>query len=327
MFEISNQQTQVNHVFEQVREREIEAIVGQVQLSEAPVPSANLSEPENVKDAVQHLSPEDVVKSRIIQSLREDKDNSSLEDWLNEYLAIGQRAHAAKDEFTHYLTPEQNDRAQFTRVSVTEYLYEFEQLDYATSLTLTNDDTGKTSELSLSLSYSRELEIERSLSMTLAEFQDPLVLNVSNKASLFDDDQSAFDINADGQDELLLKLNEGVWYLAYDKNMNGKIDNGSELFGGTTGNGFAELAEFDEDKNQVIDRDDSAFTKLSLWDGGSRFSNLKQSGIAGISLFSEQTPFTFTDNRGDPIARIRQTGIFISDKNTLGAVHQVDIAV
>ena len=49
------------------------------------------------------------------------------------------------------------------------------------------------------------------------------------------------------------KLAAGQGFLALDKNEDGEINDGGELFGTRSGDGFGELAVFDEDCNGWID--------------------------------------------------------------------------
>jgi hypothetical protein len=109
-----------------------------------------------------------------------------------------------------------------------------------------------------------------------------------------------FDINADGAPDLMSWTDRGEGFLALDRDGNGSIDDGSELFGNFTRlangsralNGYLALAELDSwvfsgNGDGVIDADDAAFDSLWLWtdrnhDGESQPEELKTLGEAGV---------------------------------------------
>lgn len=95
-----------------------------------------------------------------------------------------------------------------------------------------------------------------------------------------------FDINADGIRERVAALVGQDAFLALDRNENGKIDNGGELFGDQHGarHGFAELARFDENKDGVIDARDAVYKNLLLYNQGRETRSLMEAKIQSISL-------------------------------------------
>jgi hypothetical protein len=116
---------------------------------------------------------------------------------------------------------------------------------------------------------------------------------------------TVFDVNADGQAESVGWLSTTDAWLALDRNGNGLIDDGSELFGsGTTMpdaskalDGFAALRVLDSNQDGVIDSNDSLFGKLALWtDANSNaktdpgeLRTLTQAGILSLSLEAKPT--------------------------------------
>ena len=59
-------------------------------------------------------------------------------------------------------------------------------------------------------------------------------------------------------------VGSGSGLLALDKNGDGIINNGTELFGPNTQDGFSELSKYDSDGNGWIDENDSVYDNLRI---------------------------------------------------------------
>ncbi|KAF1080807.1 MAG: hypothetical protein GQF41_2621 [Candidatus Rifleibacterium amylolyticum] len=98
---------------------------------------------------------------------------------------------------------------------------------------------------------------------------DPLVLDLSGEGiNLTEAGKGAmFDITADGKLDSTAWVRGNTAMLVYDKNGNGVIDNGSELFGDQNGaeHGFAELAKYDSNGDSKINFLDPVFKALKLY--------------------------------------------------------------
>lgn len=99
-----------------------------------------------------------------------------------------------------------------------------------------------------------------------------------------------FDIDADGNTDKTSFISGNDAFLALDKNNNGKIDNGKELFGDQNGsaNGYDELSKYDSNHDNIIDDKDPVFERLRLFkmdnSGNQVLSSLEDSGIKSIAL-------------------------------------------
>ena len=163
------------------------------------------------------------------------------------------------------------------------------------------------------------------------ELRDPLVINFDGKAAQLSGERFEFDLDADGTVERIPGLAAGSAWLAFDRNADGCINDGSELFGTRSGNGFADLACLDDDGNRWLDEADAAFGKLRLWEqdetGAGTLSTLGEKGVGAIYLGSVQTPFALTDAENEKRGYIRASGVYLREDGGVGSVQQVDLAV
>lgn len=140
----------------------------------------------------------------------------------------------------------------------------------------------------------------------------PIIVNLGrgNYELTGADDPVAFDLDADDVRERLswTVRDTAQAFLALDRNANGAIDDGRELFGTYTPlasgqnapNGFVALAELDDDANGVVDSDDRIWERLLLWvdtnhDGASQTNELQR--IDGSRVVSLSTAHSWSGRR------------------------------
>lgn len=208
---------------------------------------------------------------------------------------------------------------------------ESEQTSFAASGTVKTTD-GREISFALELSMSRSYHEESNVSLRLgdaARKTDPLVLNFSGTAAQLSDQRFAFDLNADGSAEQINFLASGSGFLVLDRNQDGKVNDGSELFGPTTNNGFAELSELDGDQNGWIDENDAAFAQLQVWNrdssGQDQLRSLSTAGVGAIALSHISTPFELKTNANELLGQIRTSGIFLQENGAAGTIQQIDL--
>ena len=212
------------------------------------------------------------------------------------------------------------------------YCSEKETTCFETTGTAVTADGRKLSfNISLEMSRSFTKMAEENCSFGQPRLCDPLVINLKTNAASVSDQKFFFDIDADGIKDEISMLNSNSGYLALDNNEDGIINDGSELFGTSSGNGFKDLLSYDEDGNCWIDEADSIFQKLKIWvmneDGTSELLNLKEAGLGAIYLGYEDTEFSLKNTENQTNAVIQKTGIFLYENGMSGTVQQLDLAV
>jgi hypothetical protein len=215
-----------------------------------------------------------------------------------------------------------------------ESFTEAEQMNFSASGTIRTTD-GKSIDFTLSMSMERYYHTESSVSIRMGnarKTQDPLVINFSGAAAQLSSQRFHFDLNADGNaSEQINFLGSGSGFLAFDRNGDGTINDGSELFGARTGNGFSELSDLDGDNNGWIDENDDAFAHLSIWikdnTGADILRSLKDMGIGAIGLAHVSTPFSIKDENNDLLGQVQSSGIYLNEDGGVGSLQQIDLTV
>lgn len=216
-------------------------------------------------------------------------------------------------------------------VDLQEIYYESEEMSFSAQGTVRTAD-GKEIDFRVGLKLEREYREEKRMTLQMGDppMTDPLVVNLKSGDAGISGVNQAFDLNGDGFLEKLPYLTHGSGYLALDRNNNGTIDNGLELFGPATGNGFGELASFDEDQNGWIDEADPVFDQLKIWiksadDEEESLLSLRKVGIGALLVEGFDVQFTYKDAKNQSLARNRATGLFLREDGTPGTIQQIDV--
>lgn len=188
---------------------------------------------------------------------------------------------------------------------------------------------GRQFDFSVALDMARYEYEESSVVMDAgnARPKDPLILNLGTDRVRLEASRFSFDLEGDGKKEQVARLGAGSFFLALDRDGNGKIDSGKELFGPGSGDGFADLAQLDEDGNGWIDEGDSAFSRLSLWRPDEELQSVQEAGVGAIALDRRATPFTLKTADGETAGAIRSTGLYLTEAGSVGTVQQIDVMV
>ena len=212
------------------------------------------------------------------------------------------------------------------------YHEETENTGFATKGTVKCADGREISfHLNVEMSRSFQEYYEENVNMFQVSMCDPMVINLNGNIADLSDQTFLFDLDGDGQEDEINYLAGGSGFLALDKNDDGVINDGTELFGTKSGNGFADLAAYDTDHNGFIDEGDEIWNKLKIWvmdeNGEKELYSLAEKGVGAICLQNTATDFAITDENNQAKGMIRNTGFFLYENGEAGSVQHVDMTL
>jgi hypothetical protein len=184
--------------------------------------------------------------------------------------------------------------------------------------------------LYMAMDRQERIETQSELLVQSRPMTDPLVINFGAETAQLKDTYFDFDIDADGVSEKIGTLGKGSGYLVFDRNGNGQVDDGSELFGPQSGRGFDELAQYDADGNLWIDEGDPIFDELQVWvtdeQGESSLRSLAEVGVGAIYLGSSSANFDLVSPDGIALGRVKANGIYLTESGEVRSVQEIDLA-
>ncbi len=207
---------------------------------------------------------------------------------------------------------------------------ENEQLRYEASGSVKTED-GRTINFRLELNLSRSYYEQSGVSIRMGSRPiDPLVIAYDAAGPTLSGQKVAFDLDADGKTEQISFATAGSGFLALDKNGDGVINNGSELFGPQSGNGFQDLRAYDLDNNGWIDENDPMFGKLSILtmgeNGNTALFSLGQAGVGAIYLQETETEYSLANGQ-EADGVMRASSVFLRENGTAGTIHHIDLTI
>ena len=219
------------------------------------------------------------------------------------------------------------------RVTATSgFSSEFESTTFASQGVVQTQD-GRSIGFNIEVSMSREFTTEFNILETENYIKtDPLMINLDTNIGSVSDQKFYFDLDTDGKEEQISFAGQGSGLLALDKNGDGTINDGSELFGTKSGDGFKDLAGYDNDGNGWIDENDSVFSRLKVWtkdaEGNDYLIDLKEADVGAIYLGNTDTQFSLKNDENKLNAEIKKTGIYLRESSgTAGTLNHVDMVI
>jgi hypothetical protein len=209
---------------------------------------------------------------------------------------------------------------------------EEESLSYSASGLIRTED-GQDIAFSLEMAMSRSFYESSEIHIREgdAKLVDPLVINFAGSGAALTDATFTFDLEGDGRQQELHSLAAGSAFLALDKNSDGVINNGTELFGPQSGHGFSELAAYDGDNNGWIDENDEIFSELLAWikdqSGNDQLVSVMDLGVGALFVAGLEGDFSLTAADNELLGKVRETSVFLREDGQAGTIQELDLVV
>ncbi len=187
----------------------------------------------------------------------------------------------------------------------------------------------KTELLEYNPTYNKWVEIAGDV----AKIVDPMFLDLNGDGKMGTtslENGINFDHAKDGFKELSAWVDKEDGILVIDKNENGIIDDGSEIFGDNyiksngnkAANGFEALTDLDSNKDGIINSSDKEFDKIKVLKGDGTLVSLTELGIVSISL--NKTTVNEADENGNVLV---YKGTYTKEDGTTGSLGTFNLIV
>jgi len=210
-------------------------------------------------------------------------------------------------------------------ITATSRVVEEQSLDFSAQGKVITAD-GRELSFSLDLQLSRRFEQTESVSLRMGDAPvDPLVLQLQPGFVEPSSQTFIFDLDGDGRMENVPVLQSGAFFLVNDRNGDGVVNTGLELFGPESGSGFSELANLDGDGNHWIDEADAAFFNLRLWqpdsEGKGNLISLLEAGVGALSIDSVSSPWQMEQGS------LSESGVFLYENGGAGHLGEMLLSI
>lgn len=254
---------------------------------------------------------------------RKKEGSSRFEQMLNELKEASGQTQAV------YMESKPLSVYGFTENVKTYYSEKEETSFQADGVVRTGD--GREIHFQMEVGMSRSFQSYMEEKHDVPTFTDPLVISLNGEIPSLSDQKFMFDLDGDHNLDCISMLETGSGFLALDRNGDGVINDGSELFGTKSGDGFRDLSQYDEDGNGWIDENDSIFEKLMIWtkdeNGNDLLYGLKEAGVGALCLQKAETDFALKSVKNNALnGQIRSTGIFLYENGNAGIMQHLDLA-